>query len=231
MNSTLNARLSVAGCAPVSSQNANRPVAAAKRSQTSLFTFSCVGTKVVITPRVSFRKSGVEDTRVAALWSQSSLAGWRNTGRPSGKLNRPERIAPRHAAILVTRPRDQITGEQQTLLDRLTIVCPDIIRLRDLALAFRDALRGHDGAVLQEWINEVMHCDFGPLVRFGYGPQKDFSAVTAAVETKWSSGQVEGQVNRLKAIKRQMYGRAGFNLLRARVLPYPRLGPFTTNAP
>jgi transposase len=46
------------------------------------------------------------------------------------------------------------------------------------------------------------------------------AAVTAAVETSWSNGQVEGQINRLKMIKRQMYGRAGFALLRARVLPY-----------
>lgn len=57
-------------------------------------------------------------------------------------------------------------------------------------------------------------------VRFSYGLQKDIAAVTAAVETDWSNGQVEGQINRLKAIKRQMYGRSGFNLLRARVLPY-----------
>jgi transposase len=50
--------------------------------------------------------------------------------------------------------------------------------------------------------------------------KKDLSAVAAAVETSWSTGQVEGQINRLKMIKRQMYGRAGFALLRARVLPY-----------
>jgi transposase len=50
--------------------------------------------------------------------------------------------------------------------------------------------------------------------------QKDSDAVNAAVETSWSTGQVEGQINRLKMIKRQMYGRAGFDLLRARVLPY-----------
>ncbi len=58
------------------------------------------------------------------------------------------------------------------------------------------------------------------MVRFAYGLQKDLSAVAAAVETSWSSGQVEGQINRLKTIKRQMYGRAGFELLRARVLSY-----------
>jgi transposase len=41
---------------------------------------------------------------------------------------------------------------------------------------------------MQQWINQAKHCEFGPLVRFGYGLQKDFLAVTAAVETKWSSG-------------------------------------------
>jgi transposase len=158
------------------------------------------------------------------------VAGWRK-GRASVRPGMPERIAPKHAAILTTRPLDKITQEQQALLDRLMTSCPDLIRLRHFALGFRDAFKGHDGAVLQEWITEVKHCEFGQLVRFGYGLQKDLSAVTAAVETTWSSGQVEGQVNRLKAIKRQMYGRAGFDLLRARVLPCPQLGANTSNAP
>jgi transposase len=64
-----------------------------------------------------------------------------------------------------------------------------------------------------------------------YGLQKDITAVTAAVETEWSNGQTEGQINRLKAIKRQMYGRAGFTYLRARVLPCPALSPSATAAP
>jgi transposase len=148
------------------------------------------------------------------------VAGWRSSGKPSKSLKTPERITPKHAAILAARPSDQMTEEQQALWNRLTGVCPDIIRIRNFALGFRDALKGQDGAVLKKWIQEVKRCEFGPLVRFGYGLEKDLSAVTAAVETQWSSGQVEGQINRLKAIKRQMYGRARFNLLRARVLPY-----------
>ena len=77
------------------------------------------------------------------------------------------------------------------------------------------------------WIQEIKRSRFGPLVRFAYGLPKDIVAVTAAVETEWSNGQTEGQINRLKAIKRQMYGRAGFAYLRARVLPSPVL---TTSA-
>ena len=159
------------------------------------------------------------------------VAGWRPSGKPSQKLKTPERVAPKHAAILASRPPDQMTEEQQTLLDRLIGACPDIIRIRDLALGFREALKNQDSAVLTKWIQEVKRCEFGPLVRFGYGLEKDLSAVTAAVETQWSSGQVEGQVNRLKAIKRQMYGRAGFSLLRARVLPYSLPGTLISHSP
>lgn len=148
------------------------------------------------------------------------VSGWRKAPSRPPKTNAPERIAPKHAAILIARTPDAITEEQQSLLDRLIANCPDAIRLRAIALDFREALAGDDGAVLHTWIAKVKHCEFGPLVRFSYGLQKDIAAVTAAVQTNWSNGQVEGQINRLKAIKRQMYGRAGFQLLRARVLPY-----------
>jgi transposase len=56
------------------------------------------------------------------------------------------------------------------------------------------------------WIQNAKQCGIGSLVRFAFGLQKDLSAVLAAVETPWSNAQVEGQMNRLKTIKRQMYG-------------------------
>jgi transposase len=99
-------------------------------------------------------------------------------------------------------------------------VCPEVSDLRNIALAFRGALTADDSGQLRQWIDAAKRCEFGPVVRFAYGLMKDLSAVTAAVDTPWSSGQVEGQINRLKTIKRQMYGRASFDLLRARVLPY-----------
>ena len=60
------------------------------------------------------------------------------------------------------------------------------------------------------------------LKSFVAGLRRDQSAVAAAFSSEWSSGQVEGQIHRLKLIKRQMYGRAGFALLRRRVLPLAR---------
>jgi transposase len=57
-----------------------------------------------------------------------------------------------------------------------------------------------------------------PLEGFAKGLGKDLAAVQAALATPWSTGPVEGQISRLKTIKRTMYGRAGFTLLRSRVL-------------
>ncbi len=147
------------------------------------------------------------------------VSGWRKTGKAASR-KAPERIAPRHAAILVTRPADKMSEEQQQLFDRITIQCPDVIALRKLALDFRDALTAAESTQLRQWIEKAKRSAFGSVVRFAYGLQKDISAVAAAVDTPWSTGQVEGQINRLKTVKRQMYGRAGFELLRARVLPY-----------
>jgi transposase len=147
------------------------------------------------------------------------VAAWRKTDRATSP-KAAERLSPRHAAILVTRPADQITDQQQQLLHRLALQSPAIIDLRKLALSFRAALTADDANQLRGWIDRAQHSEFGPLMRFADGLQRDISAVAAAVTTSWSSGQVEGQINRLKTIKRQMYGRAGFELLRARVLPY-----------
>jgi len=147
------------------------------------------------------------------------VSSWRKTGKPTSP-EAPQRISPKHAAILVTRPADKISDEQQQLLNRIEAQCPDVIDLRRISLGFRAALVADHSEQLRRWIEGAKHSEFGPVVRFAYGLQKDISAVAAAVDTPWSTGQVEGQINRLKMIKRQMYGRAGFELLRARVLPY-----------
>ncbi|MBV8359435.1 MAG: transposase [Deltaproteobacteria bacterium] len=120
----------------------------------------------------------------------------------------------------MTRTAHHIKDEQQQLLDHLALQCPAIIELRQLSLGFRAALVAADSHQLREWIDEARHSEFGPVVRFANSLHKDISAVAAAVDTSWSSGQVEGQINRLKTIKRQIYGRAGFELLRTRVLSY-----------
>jgi transposase len=132
---------------------------------------------------------------------------WSKGGKRS-RPNAPERISPKHTATLVTRAVDQMTEVQQRLFDRISAQCPDVIELRQMALAFRAALTGGDAAKLRLWIEGARRCEYAPVVRLAYGLRKDLLAVSADVETSWSTGQVEGQINRLKMIKRQMYGRA-----------------------
>ncbi len=147
------------------------------------------------------------------------VAGWRNPAQ-AFPTARPQKITPKQAAILGTKPAAQLTAEQQLLLDQLSAKCPDLLGLRKLVGDFREVLRCGEGQSLLVWMKNAKHSGIGPVARFAVGLEKDFSAVLAAVETPWSNGQVEGQINRLKTLKRQMFGRAGFPLLRARVLPY-----------
>ena len=144
-----------------------------------------------------------------------------------------ERIAPKHAAVLVTRATEETSEEQRLLFERIAVQCPEVFELRALSLGFREALMKADhSGPMHQWIENAKRSAFGPVVRFAFGLQKDISAVAAAVETTLSNGQVAGQINRLKTIKRQMYGRAGFELLRARVLPYaPNTAPPSGPAP
>jgi len=74
------------------------------------------------------------------------------------------------------------------------------------------------GAELDAWLVEAGGCGVPTLETFAAGLKKDSDAIRAALTTPWSNGQTEGQVNRLKLIKRQMYGHASFDLLRRRVL-------------
>jgi transposase len=85
-------------------------------------------------------------------------------------------------------------------------------------------LRWRKAARLTAWIHTAVSSGFSFLTQFARTLQRDLVAVTQALSTPWSNGPVEGHVNRLKMIKRQMYGRAGFELLKARVLPWEPVG-------
>ena len=71
---------------------------------------------------------------------------------------------------------------------------------------------------LGPWLKSIADSGISTLQRFADGLRKDLEAVKAALTLPWSQGQVEGWVNKLKFIKRSMYGRANFDLLRQRVL-------------
>lgn len=93
--------------------------------------------------------------------------------------------------------------------------------MRTLALSFRSVLRNGKVSTLHVWMEKARTSGLHALQQFVRKLQQDLPAVEAAIVEKWSNGPVEGQVNRLKTLKRQMYGRAGIELLRARLLPLP----------
>jgi transposase len=101
--------------------------------------------------------------------------------------------------------------------------CPDVARAEPLVQGFQTMLRERQVDQLEAWLKQAQGCGVRELRRFALGLRQDYAAVRAALEYSWSQGQTEGQVNRLKQIKRQMYGRAKFDLLRLRVLH--RSGP------
>ena len=107
---------------------------------------------------------------------------------------------------------------KQTLLQQARDLHPAIELATGLAQDFMYFIRHCLPQHLIPWIEAVELTALSALKQFAQGLLRDFEAVYAACCNPWSNGQVEGQVNWLKFIKRQMYGRANFDLLRLRVL-------------
>jgi transposase len=107
---------------------------------------------------------------------------------------------------------------EQTRLEAIRSGSAELAAALELADEFAALIRKQSRGTLSDWLVRGEACSNPELRRFAEGIRRDEAAVLAAVTERWSNGPVEGHVNRLKTIKRQMYGRAGFVLLRARVL-------------
>ena len=97
-----------------------------------------------------------------------------------------------------------------------------ITRAYRLTRAFLAIVRERRGRELEAWITAATDSGIGALARFARGLQEDLAAVTAGLTLSWSNGPVEGQITRLKRLKRQGYGRASSAFLRQRALQPPR---------
>ncbi|MEY9999108.1 transposase [Sinorhizobium fredii] len=100
--------------------------------------------------------------------------------------------------------------------------------MRSLGMRFRGIFRGRDPSKLDIWIDDAVSSGLVAVERFARVLRRDVDAVCNAIELPWSNGQAEGQINRLKTIKRAMYGRAVPELLKARMLPLNQLHHHTT---
>ena len=128
-------------------------------------------------------------------------------------------ISPVVAAALCIKPRGLLTDRQARKVDALKQGSEAFAEMRRLAMRFTGILRGKRSAPLDAWIDDAIESELIPIMRFARVLRRDIGAVNNAIELPWSNGQAEGQINRLKTLKRAMYGRAGPELLKARMLP------------
>ena len=128
-------------------------------------------------------------------------------------------MSPQIAARLCIKPRGQLTPRQAIAVDALKASSTDFSVMRAFAMRLRGILRSRDGTRLDLWLDEAYHSGIYALQRFARTLQGDLDAVRNAVTEPRSNAQAEGQISRLKTMKRAMYGRASVTLLRARMLP------------
>ena len=129
-------------------------------------------------------------------------------------------VPPIVAAVLCIKPRGLLTEAQAAKVDRLKATSSDFATMRQLAMRFRGLLTGSDPASLDGWLRHAASSGIYGMRQFGATLRQDLAAVRNAISEPWSNGQTEGQINRLKTLQRAMYGRAGVELLRVRMLPF-----------
>ena len=122
----------------------------------------------------------------------------------------------RVVARLLTTARDQLSRQDAILVAAIEIAVPALLAVRDLVDQFHRMIHRWQSSELSSWMEKAVGT---ALVSFANGLRADQDAVAAALSEPWSNGQTEGQITKLKLVKRQMYGRAKLNLLRPRLMP------------
>jgi transposase len=161
--------------------------------------------------------------RAIQPWRPASSHGGRRASRPSPSRSPALPIpSPRQVSgwlLDLDRAADEDTqAHRQALVEQLCEANPAIKTAQGLANTFVRLLKDHQGPAFPGWLEQALHSGLPEVQGFARGLQHEQAAVLAALTEPWSNGQVEGQINRLKCLKRQMYGRANFDLLRLRTL-------------
>jgi len=169
-------------------------------------------------------KAGCQE--VTILWQELQQQGYTGQRKSVARyLKRFKEKMPRYSTRqlvwLFMQDNAELEAEERQSLNALCGENPQLAEIYQLAQTFQRMLRQQVPESLDAWLESMEHCGVPKLQNFAGGLRQDYAAVQAAISYAWSNGQVEGQVNRLKTIKRQMYGRANFDLLRQRVLGPP----------
>ena len=107
---------------------------------------------------------------------------------------------------------------QQAFRAKLLTVNETVATAVQLAQRFATMVRERQAGALDRWLDEATACGIKALRSLANGIRADLAAVRAALTVEWSNGRTEGSVNRLKCVRRQMYGRGKLDLLRVRLM-------------
>ena len=151
-----------------------------------------------------------DDAPVTYQMVRSHIATLR--GAPAGAPVRPPTV--RQVTGWLTRHPTTLTEEDRTGLKEVLARCPELDKAAGHVRDFGEILTNRLGSALPTWIDAVDASQLPGLTGFALHLLRDLDAVTAGLTLDWSSGSIEGAVNRVKKIKRQLDGRAGFELLR-----------------
>lgn len=144
------------------------------------------------------------------------LEAVRASGKPAPKVTK--QLSVRRVTHLLTSHPDQL-DEIATLRQKKPLArCPELGAVAACVESFAKMMAELDGRRLPDWLNQAEATGFPSLKSLVNGIRHDFDAVTAGLSMQWNSGRVEGNVNRIKRIKRDGYGRASFDLLRLQIL-------------
>ena len=174
------------------------------------------GSRSLVSSWVAHHRSVVPPARSEHARFQGRGSARALAYRPPTPLGTP--LSARRTAWRILRRPEELAESERTALEQLTQICPDVRVLQPLTQDFAQMLRERRAADLDPWLERAATSGVPELKRFAEGIQRDHEAVHAALSLSHSSGQVEGQINKLKLLKRSMYGRAGFDLLRLRML-------------
>jgi transposase len=137
---------------------------------------------------------------------------------PRSRKQRAQAVSPRSLRWLLTRDRKDLDQEKQAQLDQLLKLSPEVQLVHVLLHGFLEMVRERKHEQLRLWMEDASKSGIPEFKSFVAGIERDYDAVKAALRLPWSQGITEGKVNKLKTLKRVMYGRAEFPLLRQRLL-------------
>jgi transposase len=171
------------------------------------------------------RERGYQSSEEICARFVSQLRRADANGKPPSSVPRARRgsvagLSPtsKNVAALFMRREEKLTEEQKEYLGRLCGADEALADARRLTQEFAQMSRNLEGEKLDGWLEQAEASKAPAMRRLAAGLKKDLGAVRAGLTEKWSNGPVEGFVHKLKLLKRQGYGRAGFELLRARML-------------